>query len=208
MIRVIAYWPHNSRLIERPNHQQQHRQQVTMKAASKSEPFFTCRVFLFRSSPLHSLVSDEEIAGPPVMIAGHEGQMAFPLSEEDGLDLNAASSASATAGRSSSVSRKCDRKCCSVGRNHAKQSSWFRQKIHFVDVSKLRQPKLCMKTTLVGDDCKPLLIKAGEDVTVPLVNPDSTKKHQKHKDKGSGHCGKCGLLLDALARTFCLPLLG
>ena len=25
-----------------------------------------------------------------------------------------------------------------------------------------------MKTHLVGDDCKPLLIKAGEDVTVPL----------------------------------------
>ena len=49
-----------------------------------------------------------------------------------------------------------------------KGSSWFRQKIHFVDVSKLRQPKLCMKTHLVGDDCKPLLIKAGEDVTVPL----------------------------------------
>ena len=35
-------------------------------------------------------------------------------------------------------------------------------------MSKLRQPKLCMKTHLVGDDCKPLLIKAGEDVTVPL----------------------------------------
>ena len=76
-----------------------------------------------------------------------------------------------------------------------------------------------MKTHLVGDDCKPLLIKAGEDVTVPLVSPEQHKKdladeaaaaaaELKQRDKSSGHCGKCGLLLDALARTFCLPLLG
>ena len=81
---------------------------------------------------------------------GYEGQqMAFSSSDE--LEMNHSS-----IGRST---HKCDRKSCSVGRNHAKQSSWFRQKIHFVDVSKLRHPKLCMKTTLVGDDCKPLLIQ-------------------------------------------------
>ena len=106
---------------------------------------------------------------------------------------------------------KCDRKCCTVGRNHAKRSSWFRQKIHFVDVAKLRHPKLCMKTTLVGDDCKPLLIQAGEDVNVPLANQVTNEEQEKKHNSSQpnkGHCGKCGLLLDALARTFCLPLLG
>jgi len=134
---------------------------------------------------------------------GYEGQqMAF--SSNDELEMNHSS-----IGRST---HKCDRKSCSVGRNHAKQSSWFRQKIHFVDVSKLRHPKLCMKTTLVGDDCKPLLIQAGEDVTVPLASQPTNEEHgnKKHQNSPSnkGHCGKCGLLLDALARTFCLPLLG
>ena len=67
-----------------------------------------------------------------------------------------------------------------------------------------------MKTHLVGDDCKPLLIKAGDDITVPLVTAEQQKKEDEDKQKAdkSGHCGKCGLLLDALARTFCLPLLG
>ena len=47
---------------------------------------------------------------------------------------------------------------------------------------------------------------------VPLVSVEQQKKEfeerQKEKVGNSGHCGKCGLLLDALARTFCLPLLG
>ena len=117
---------------------------------------------------------------------------------------------------------KCDHKNCAVGRHAKRNSSWFRQKIHLVDVSKLRQPKLCMKASLVGDDCKPLLIKAGEDVTVPLVTPEQQKKQetattseaaateatQQQRDSNRKHCGKFGLLLDALARTFCLPLLG
>lgn len=110
---------------------------------------------------------------------------------------------------------KCDHKNCAVGRHSKRNSSWFRQKIHFVDVSKLRQPKLCMTASLVGEDCKPLLIKAGEDVTVPLVTPDQQRLQEQEKqerDNKSGKkgrfCGKCGLLLDALARTFCLPLLG
>merc|ERR1739838_894851 len=89
------------------------------------------------------------------------------------LDFRASSSVS-----DRKYGRKCDKKCCNVGRNQGKGSSWFRQKIHFVDVSKLRQPKLCMKTHLVGDDCKPLLIKAGEDVTVPLVTPEQQKKQE------------------------------
>ena len=38
-----------------------------------------------------------------------------------------------------------------------------------------------MKTHLVGDDCKPLLIKAGEDVTVPLVTLEQQKKEEKLK---------------------------
>lgn len=111
----------------------------------------------------------------PVMIGGrhHEGQMAFEdesLQQQldfiaDASVVNTSSSSSLTAGKK----YKCDKKCCSVGRNQAKRSSWFRQKIHFVDVAKLRQPKLCMKTHLVGDDCKPLLIKAGEDINVPLA---------------------------------------
>lgn len=138
---------------------------------------------------------------------GYEGQqMAF---SDENQQTSTPLESSSGIGRSKI---KCDRKCCSVGRNHAKQSSWFRQKIHFVDVSKLRHPKLCMKTTLVGDDCKPLLIQAGEDVTVPLANQvtneeQGNKKHQ-NSPNNKGHCGKCGLLLDALARTFCLPLLG
>ena len=110
---------------------------------------------------------------------------------------------------------KCDHKNCAVGRHSKRNSSWFRQKIHLVDVSKLRQPKLCMKASLVGEDCKPLLIKAGEDVTVPLVTPEQQKKQEtaaaaaaQQRDCNRKHCGKFGLLLDALARTFCLPLLG
>jgi len=149
------------------------------------------------------------VEAPPAMIAGHEGQQGQQMAYDDEtlqqqLDFIASSSTS-----DKKYERKCDKKCCNVGRNQGKRSSWFRQKIHFVDVSKLRQPKLCMKTHLVGDDCKPLLIKAGEDVTVPLVTAEQQKKEdeEKQKDK-SGHCGKCGLLLDALARTFCLPLLG
>merc|ERR1712038_1124138 len=147
------------------------------------------------------------------MIAGHEGQQGQRMAYDDEtlqqqLDFIASSSTS----DKKYERHKCDKKCCNVGRNQGKRSSWFRQKIHFVDVSKLRQPKLCMKTHLVGDDCKPLLIKAGEDVTVPLVSVEQQKKEfeerQKEKLGNSGHCGKCGLLLDALARTFCLPLLG
>lgn len=149
---------------------------------------------------------------PLVMIAGHEGQqMAFDDETlQQQLDFRASSSVS-----DRKYGRKCDKKCCNVGRNQGKGSSWFRQKIHFVDVSKLRQPKLCMKTHLVGDDCKPLLIKAGEDVTVPLVTLEQQKKEEEEKLKEKSRnastgnsCGKCGLLLDALARTFCLPLLG
>lgn len=154
------------------------------------------------------------------MIALHEGQTAFDdESLQQQLDfISNDSYSSGTTPASSAVKKyKCDRKCCSVGRNQAKRSSWFRQKIHFVDVTKLRQPKLCMKAHLVGDDCKPLLIKAGEDVTVPLVSPEGQKKAKKkqqradqdnNKNSGGHQCGKCGLLLDALARTFCLPLLG
>jgi len=155
------------------------------------------------------------------MIAGHEGQqMAFDNDETLQQQLDFITSSSVPAHNAphhhhsdkKSYEHKCDNKNCNVGRNKSKRSSWFRQKIHFVDVSKLRQPKLCMKTHLVGDDCKPLLIKAGEDVTVPLVSVEQQKKEfeerQKEKMGNSGHCGKCGLLLDALARTFCLPLLG
>jgi hypothetical protein len=40
-----------------------------------------------------------------------------------------------------------------------------------------------MKTHLVGDDCKPLLIKAGEDVTVPLVTLEQQKKEEEEKLK-------------------------
>ena len=147
----------------------------------------------------------------------YEGQMAF---EE--VELPAAR---ASHGNGHHKFGKCDHKTCAVGRHSKRNSSWFRQKIHFVDVSKLRQPKLCMKASLVGDDCKPLLIKAGEDVTVPLVTPDygqqqslqqedeeqgkqQRDKSGKKKGRSRFHCGKCGLLLDALARTFCLPLLG
>ena len=50
---------------------------------------------------------------------------------------------------------------------------------------------------------------------MPLVSVEQQKKdHDERKKKewgysgNGGHCGKCGLLLDALARTFCLPLLG
>jgi len=149
------------------------------------------------------------------MIAGHEGQpMAFDDETlQQQLDFIASSSAHTTSDRKyEHKHHACDHKSCNVGRNQGKRSSWFRQKIHFVDVSRLRQPKLCMKTHLVGDDCKPLLIKAGEDVTVPLVTVEQQKKDEKLKEKyysNSGNsCGKCGLLLDALARTFCLPLLG
>lgn len=118
---------------------------------------------------------------PLVMIAGHEGQqMAFDDETlQQQLDFRASSSVS-----DRKYGRKCDKKCCNVGRNQGKGSSWFRQKIHFVDVSKLRQPKLCMKTHLVGDDCKPLLIKAGEDVTVPLVTLEQQKKRRGGKTKG------------------------
>ena len=49
-------------------------------------------------------------------------------------------------------------------------------------------------------------------MTVPLANQPTNEEHgnKKHQNSPSnkGHCGKCGLLLDALARTFCLPLLG
>jgi hypothetical protein len=144
------------------------------------------------------------------MIAEHEGgQMAFATAadEEEGQGD------SPPAPVPTSTRFKCNRECCTVGRNQAKRSSWFRQKIHFVDVAKLRQPKFCMKTRLVGDDCKPLLIQSCDDITVPLVSPEysgqhTTKEQQKNKRYTRYHCGKCGLLLDALARTFCLPLLG
>ena len=156
-----------------------------------------------------------------MITGGYEGQMAFSADnhhqqqqeqrqQEPQLDSISSNTATTSATTSSRSQVKCNHKSCTVGRNHAKRSSWFRQKIHFVDVSKLRHPKLCMKTTLVGDDCKPLLIQAGEDVNVPLANQvtneEPEKKHNSPNNKG--HCGKCGLLLDALARTFCLPLLG
>jgi len=159
-----------------------------------------------------------------MITGGYEGQMAFsednyhhhhpqqgPQRQQE-PQLDSISSPTATSSSSRSQ-MKCNHKGCTVGRNHAKRSSWFRQKIHFVDVSKLRHPKLCMKTTLVGDDCKPLLIQAGEDVNVPLANRvtngEPEKKHNnRNSPNNKGHCGKCGLLLDALARTFCLPLLG
>lgn len=159
--------------------------------------------FLFRSL----ILPDEEVRSPSgVMITGHEGQMAFEdESLQQQLDFIALDQDHGSHA-SQKTHHKCDRKGCTVGRNQAKRSSWFRQKIHFVDVSKLRQPKLCMKAHLVGDDCKPLLIKAGEDVTVPLVNGESFAEEKRPKK--ATNCGKCALLLDALARTFCLPLLG
>ena len=40
-----------------------------------------------------------------------------------------------------------------------------------------------MKTHLVGDDCKPLLIAYGEDVTVPLVTLEQQKKEEEAKLK-------------------------
>ena len=163
-----------------------------------------------------------------MITGGYEGQMAFSednyhhpqqgpqRQQEPQLDSISSPTATSSSPVTTTTSRsqmKCNHKGCTVGRNHAKRSSWFRQKIHFVDVSKLRHPKLCMKTTLVGDDCKPLLIQAGEDVNVPLANRvtngEPEKKHNnRNSPNNKGHCGKCGLLLDALARTFCLPLLG
>ncbi len=91
-----------------------------------------------------------------------------------------------------------------------------------------------------GEDCKPLLIKSGEDITVPLVSTDdhglkeeagpaAVPPHHSVKARGGmckrlpsstsssktasklpevGKKGRCTLILDALARTFCLPLLG
>ena len=60
---------------------------------------------------------------------------------------------------------------------------------------------------LVGDDCKPLLIRGSDDLMFP-INDDvgnETSSTMRHGRKETGRCRRC---LDGLARTFCLPLLG